>query len=40
LVLTASLDRFVHIYSIDINPDEDVANREKGLDVKHEGTLF
>ena len=32
LVMTASLDRLVHIYSLDLNNDEeDVSMREKGL---------
>lgn len=38
--MTASIDRFVHIHSVDLNSTEDVAIRLHGLDVQHEGTLY
>jgi len=31
MILTASVDRLVHLYSIDVNTDLDVAEREKGM---------
>jgi hypothetical protein len=31
MILTASVDRLVHLYSIDVNADQDVAEREKGM---------
>jgi hypothetical protein len=40
LIMTASIDRFVHIHSIDLNNSEDVTKRVMGLDVQKEGTLL
>lgn len=35
LILTASLDRFVHLYSIEVHSEQDVAEREKGMVSVH-----